>query len=551
MDELERGIHAFVAHRRARLAALQPDEGQGRNRLFLRLAAEERNFPITQTHGILRLQLKWTVPALTALVVAVLLVLHTTLAPSVSAKELLQQSARAELASPGPIPAASETVLRVARHSGDHWETALVSQSDPSMQAGEGEVVADLHGWLEAMGLEWDIGLSAARFQEWATGLRATLTAETVERRGEPFWRIRAVAPAPAGSQLEMALFVRSSDMLPVEHRLVFHRDGQVVIYVLSKEPLPLTMRVSKAKIPQHSVVPEAVVPTMQPPQAPLPPARWQLDEIAVEAHEILHRLNLSLAGTITVAVEAKEVLVRGVVETAAERVRVEELFADRPLLRAEIWSAEEAVTSATNVLPTVLPADDSFTQSAAFRKEVEEYLAARLCPTLAPEEAFREVSRFGSESLENSRSLTQHSWAFRRLRQQFLPGQVERLSPAHAVLLHEMAAHHVRGMNEDLDRLRLHLLRVLPVDISRLPGLERFEPIVDASERIDRLSRVLFAGLPHDGSVAAVAGELAAAVESSQQHLATQCSPFLDLLQQQAQLSAQPKPMPIGRIQP
>lgn len=536
LDEIQQGVHRFVANRKLALNALTEKDNEVTGRFLMRLAAEERFQAEAGSAYTLRSRLSWAFVVLLAMVLGLWTIQRTSSPPTVSASELLRETRIAEEAAieASGAPLLSEANLRVARREGGVWHTALVSSEDASFQIGERAVMTSLRDALATAGLAGEPRLSARQFERWAGQLGAALSVQPLEMEEGSFWRITAESTGQEGPP-RMDLLIRGADKKVCEHRISFGRGSREVLYVLSLDRSPRRSRVETAIDPQLSRAPE----TASRPEAPVlvdpRPADLArtLAALTVEAHHVLHREGLCLSGMVTIVREQGGILIQGVVERAADRERLEQQFLGQPLIRVDLkvlseYTAPPMPAEAHILLPEAVPGEDP-----DFRRQVYEHLAQALAPESTPEEAFRIVSRFGNRALGSSQQVLQHAWAFRRLRQDFLPSRIGMLPEEYRLLLEEIASDHIHGVEDGLQSLSIQLRPLLAAAGSQQPHAEMPLSITDLPARIDRLNRVLFAGLNNEGrSLAEILDDLAVSLPSGLENIAVHRVSFIGLLQ-------------------
>lgn len=551
LAELERGIHHFVLQRQDRLTLHPRDDETRRVRFLLRLAAEDRNrFRPQDSLGMLALTPSRAGLALASVLVVLVLLVHTSITPSVSAKELLRQSTEAETAlSRNPLPLQEEAGLRIARQRGGRWSTALITESDPSRYSGQTQVATELRQWLRLAGISGDIRLSAAQFGEWATTVAASLTVDSAQRHGQECWVFTAQAVLGNGSLLQWQFIVRKSDKLAIEQKLMFERNGQSVLYSVTRDRLPHQPKSAGSDLAATaSATSPDIADAKQtvPVVRTLPPAPWKIAETAIEVLAQLHREGLDLDGNLDLRIEPGQLELQGVVERVVQKERIEALLWNYPILRISLQTSESARAVAPSEDPTIIPPEPPVAEFEAFRKHAEESFARVLSPAATPDEAFREVHHFGRGSLDLSRELLQRAWAFQRLQQQFPATLTEKMTPAHAQLLYEITADHTQSMRQTLLQLRSRLQPVLPEYLPESPhGATTTDQlsVVEFAARIDRLCSMLFAGLAPDGSLLEVTGEIAFLMDTGTLHLTASTATYLEMLQSQASHTAQTNP--------
>jgi hypothetical protein len=527
LNQLQQGIHTYVEFRRRRMETGTAGGCASADRFLLRLAAEERRSP--ECAGLWSwFRPAWALPTLLAVLATGWLVWRSTEAPVVSAHALLRQSALLETGRGGASATRPGLRLRVARRVDGQWATALMYADDGRVAAGERSVLDDLLVWLGRAGLPGHPSLSALQFEDWAQRLGARLEAEPVGLDEGLHWRITAEPPDRTQPVwIHIALLLRDRDKLAVEQKIVFRQLDSAVEYTLTREAAS-TPRRAQTRLAAPPLPTPVPLPAVSSGAEVLDLAR-ALTELDAEAHYALHRAGLSLSGNIRIVREAAGLALEGVVETPEERARLMQLLPDRQSIEIRLVTVSETRSPGLPARVDVhLPDGERSVQV-----ENERWLSERLAPALPEEEQFRIVAAFGRDALAHSQSVLQHAWAFRRLREHYLPSRIELLPQSHRLLIHEIAVDHLLGMEEGLRSLSQALHPLLP----ELPAGARqaavFHSIIELPERIDRLCRILFAGLPGNGwTTNEILEQLALALAQGPSDLAVHRAAFAGLIE-------------------
>lgn len=497
LDELHRGINDYVLHRRAATDA-GPGGADFHARFLLRLAALEREQMRSSPARRPFFPLTWAAPALLGLLAVGWFALQSINAPTVSATAILRRAVLSEHSNTSAsVPTGR---LRLAKLERGEWSTGFLPLAPASLSVPRPAVLENLHRLL----LQEDVGefvrLSAEQFEFWAAKLKARLEARSIRVANEDYWLILARLPDRSSGLQEFSLLLRASDGVAVEEKFEFLQTGRPVSFLIRSEPLPVS------PVRQASPQPLKRQPQLLPnAPAPLPAAGADvlrnariLTETAIEAEYILHDTGFDLSGTVTVQRDAHAVRVRGVVESREERERLQLAFAAHPLIQVQISILEEAILAPMPATADV-SAPASLTQDqVAFRKVTDQFLRSLLAPGLDDKSAYRAIEEYGRESVRLSARAVQFAWALQRLHQRFDSKQFDLISPAHRLLLQDLSEDYEAKAHSTLEQLRTHLRLLLPPDSNRSP--ESASSLTELPERIDRYTRILFAGLPNDG---------------------------------------------------
>jgi len=440
--QLRAGIHAYMEERECRNSQWNDDRNDRNARFLLALAAEERRASVRPTPIKGRLSMVTALAAAGVALAAIAFLQRAAQPMPVSARELLLSTQRAELhAEPVPVrPASGDTiVLRIARQGRDGWRTAFAEPGHSGFRSGDSTVTRDLQQALSAAGLEYGPLLSAAQFEHWATAMRATLAVEKLTTDEGEFWRVTAHRQEDRLAD-RLSILIRSRDKRVCEQQLTFGYGADVQRYVITYDTVSPTVssRTSTTTFP----IPKSAtsIPTATTDPVAKTVSTRALLALVVEAHHVLHREGLCLSGAVSVVREQGAVLVRGVVEYESDRRRLQDQFLGQPLVRFDVQIASEAQRAPMPAHADMVLTGDSPTPEDALRSALQHRLRQRLTPSLSDSEAEVFTRRYGNEAIQTAQNVLQHAWAFRRLREDFLPSQLEQLAPEYRILLQEIA---------------------------------------------------------------------------------------------------------------
>lgn len=463
--EFEQTVFAFVKGRNAALEpfAQAPPRAEARFLQRLQQAAEADARPSVfarwrygwasfalSTTGKLRLSV--------AACVSVLLVaagLWLTRETTVSASELLDRAERAEQSSLAQVAEpVSYRQVRVARRSAGQvmtsvWESWRDARGRRSQQrfADEHSAARELARVLAANQLDAESPLSVAAFTRWRQQTRRE--SETVTALGNVLRLTTVVAPPhPPNAIIEASLTVRRDDWHAVSQSFKVQNAGEVLEYELTEmafEVLPLQALTAFAETaPAPTATPAraatdqltaAITPSPTPSAMPLPalPTAAALQEAEIAASYALHQLNADLGEPLEITRDGnRQIIVRGLVETAERKQQLTEALRGLPLVNAQIQTVAEAVQQHAQPNPQLAPAPSAtganapvepFSTNVAppamnlWQQRLEQHFAAS---GLERPAASRRATQFSNAVFAEAAAALSEAWALRRLAERY-----------------------------------------------------------------------------------------------------------------------------------
>ncbi len=553
-EELQRAIAAIVAHQNRTLAqagGCPPGLRGAFEKRLSRLAAESRaeaGFPRLTTFP----RMSWKLASVVIAGLLLLVWLSLTSVRAVSANEVLARSVGAQSEQlrrvTGPVVHQKLEVRRTfvadgTQHTAsvETWNSAGEARME---QAGGAPLAAEVQSVLATNHMDKPWPLSAAAYGAWrdSVQVKEEKVAETRLPDGERAWRIQTAAAAAGGryQALECALVVRARDWQPVQQKLKVRAENGMREVELSRRTFDVVARDTlkpdfflESKEATPSAVPR---PSGRPAAAALNinrggPRSADLEKAEMEARCALHRVGACLRNPPEFLRQAGSgVIVRGLVETAERREELQRALAGVPFLKTEFKTVDEAVGPA-------VPSTGAETTRLMLRstglvaqKQLASYFVARYGAAFAA----AAMARMADEAVTLSQKTLEEAWAVRHLAQAYPPERVSGLDLPYRWLLEAMVRDHAGAARSQLARVRMLLS---PVFAPGPGAVATTEPeagrsveegwqaesiqVLAAVERMDRLARGIFAGLPlREGETEGVVERFLAAASASEQLL-------------------------------
>jgi hypothetical protein len=467
----------------------------------------------------------------------------------VSAQELLQRTTQAEAAS---LRSVGEPVVYrkiQLKRSGspeavlwESWNDARHQQFRQRVADQQGlrflrtnekttpALIAELEPLLRANHFDLQHPLSPAAFAEWRKTLAAKT--ETVVAQGHE-WKLTTVASPPlaVNAIAEASLVVRRSDWHAVALHLKVQGENELREYVLSElayEVLPLQALTVFADLPPTPLptssptsAPKdspAVVTASLAPTLPLP-SLAALQAAEVEALYALHQAKADLGEQIEVVREdGRQVVVRGLVQTAPRKEELLQLLRRIPFVSPNIQTIDEAVQQAQRTAkPPVsdeivtAPNETSVTSTATapavnpFQQLLLEQFGGRKGLSEAEREAVNaRVTQFYNGVEADASAALAEAWALRRLQERFAASADADLDAASRQRLEEMQSNHLARLRQRSRSLQARLRPQLVAWASDVPPVSpsveatrtaKIQAVFRAVEQVSRLTDQLIAG--------------------------------------------------------
>jgi anti-sigma factor RsiW len=453
-----------------------------------------------------RLRLAISSTAVPLVIAAAIYLLRSDRVGVVSAQELLQRSAQAEV---GRASRVTEPVvyrrLQVRRRTAsgvdslawESWDDAARSRFRQRVADRQGlrflrgnetqtpALLAELERTLARNRMDAQRPLSAASYARWreqiqrkAESVMEVVLPDSMRETGLKLVTVVAGPHAP-DTIIEASLVVRRSDWHAVAQHLKVQGINEIREYELGElayEVLP-----SQALTVFSDLAPVVATPAALPsrisasPAPPLPspsvlPTAAALIEAETAALYALHQAQADLGEQIEVLREAnKQIVVQGLVETEARKQQLTEALYRLPLVAVRLQSVEEIVRQTAQqstqearpaeVVPASEPARSAAPGRSAFEKRLAQYFAAQGESRKNTESKIAELSN--AVVAERAAALAE-AWALRRLAERFSAAREGEITPASRQRIEEMLSHHVARLRERTRALRGRLEPVL-----------------------------------------------------------------------------------------
>jgi hypothetical protein len=317
---------------------------------------------------------------------------------------------------------------------------------------------------------------------------------------------------------------VRKNDWHAVALKLRVQAENELRDYELSEtayEVLPLQALTVFADLPLAATPTPSLAPKVSPPPAlvvasPAPtfalPSRAALQAAEVAALYALHRAQADLGEQIEVVVEeGRQVVVRGLVQTAERKEELAQSLSRIALVSPQIQTIEEAVQQAQRATnppaanETALAASAnpvSSGQPAAtmnpFQQKLIEHFGGRKGLSEAErQEVNRQVTQFYNAVEADASAALAEAWALRRLQERFAATSGAELDAASRQRLEEMAGNHLARLRRRSRNLQARLQPLLSAITGDAPAVSqpsettRQAQILAAFRAIEQASRL------------------------------------------------------------
>jgi len=413
-----------------------------------------------------------------ALVVAAFVWFQLASAPAVSASQLLNCAAQAELRNEtrvsSPVFHQKVHIRRTTSRSSaaesatvETWTRRVESRL---AQRGGGRVWTELEAVYRQNRMAGYRPLAPRGYEAWSKSLAASTQkvsrAETPTGAEALTVTTRADGPANPGALVEASVTVRASDWHPVQQTLRVQGEGEVREYDLFE----LVYEVVPTGTLEPDILARLMPPPVLPPPTELRPAAetptpaWDPDRSEIEALYALHRAHACKGEALEVVRAGAVLPIRGVVETDQRKAELVNALRGIPGLKIEIRSAEEHLRS--NTAPPPGSAAEVTPRAAPDAPANEP--ETRLAPDLV-DVANRSVSLADDAFVE--------AWALRRLADAFSSERIERLGPELRSLLDTMVRDHAAALCENLAATRAVLSQFTPAEREGgAPEADRFD---------------------------------------------------------------------------
>jgi hypothetical protein len=559
-DKLDRAIATFMDYCEAESAAASalPPRAQLQfaERLQMAASTQPKLSTLNRWAIMLRAQFaerRWaTVATACAVLIPALLWMFLRAERPVSAHELLQRTTQAEALTlrrvDDPIVYRKLYVKRVGADETVVWEIwrdpqrlqfrqrIADQQGLRFLRANESSapvILTELEQVLRASHFDPQRPLSAAAFAEW----RKTIPpkTETVTTTADEFKLTTTTESTARNTIIEAALTVRKSDWHAVALQISVQGERDVRVYELREaayEILPLQALTVFADLspPVVTILPRvapAATPTTlasvavaAPPPTPsiAQPSAAALQEAEVAALFTLHQLQADLGEQIEVVREAnQQIIVRGLVETAARKQQLNEALRALPLVSSQLQTVEE-VSQKIGQKPAP-PSPDNFTETTVivvpqmdvaasnpssrnpFDQALEKYFVARGADR---RNAALKAAQLSDAVVSEAATALSEAWALRRLAERFASAEDHEFTAANRQRVNEMMRNHLnrlqaqrRSLHAQLDPVLSTLAGTITPPAANSAGNQQAQvlQLFKAVEQFAQLSNNLFAG--------------------------------------------------------
>lgn len=327
--------------------------------------------------------------------------------------------------------------------------------------------------------------LSAAAFADWRKS--ATAVTETVTSAGDELTLTTTVEPPHAIKAItEALLVVRKSDWHAVALRLKVQGAAQSTEYELSEaayEVLPsqaLTVFADLPSAPALTVSSKVAAPVPVASASPMLtaalPSAADLRGAEVAALYALHQAQADLGEPLEVVRDGeRQIVVRGLVQTAARKAELLQALDRIALVNAQIQTVEEALQQAQRAATAATAPEENTTNEIAavsessvasvspFQRKVNEQFGARAGLSESEKQDInRKVSQFYNAVEADASAALAEAWALRRLQERFDAAAHKQLESTAQQQLNEMFGNHTARLRQRVRRLQSRLQPVL-----------------------------------------------------------------------------------------
>ena len=403
-------------------------------------------------------------------------------------------------------------------------------------------VIAELGQILRANHFDPQHPLSAAAFAAWRKSIRTK--SETVSERAllgnknNDGLTLTTMAQEPyaVNAITTASLVVRKSDWHAVALHLKVQRENEIREYELREtayEVLPLqaltvftdlvpTPVASAMPTPAPSIVAATASPSLMPSVSLPTTAALQVAEVA--ALYALHQVQADLGEQLEVVREQdRQVVVRGLVQTAARKAELVQALSSIALVRPQIQTVEEATQQAAQA--AILSASDELVittnasnvatettgqQAAAVnplqQKLIESFGGRAGLSEAEQQKVNRKVWQFYNAVEADASAAMSAAWALRRLQERFASAASNELDETSRAHLAEMQRNHIGRLRQRARNLQTRLRPLLTAFAGEIPAVPfateapRATQILAAFHSIEQLGQLtdqLISGQP------------------------------------------------------
>lgn len=445
---------------------------------------------------------------LVACSVMIAAVLRLSVAPPVSARELLERVEQAEAARIRTVdrPVVYQK-LRVKRHSNQRGLDAAVNweiwsdvrgrrssarvEGDrllqrpggrryPSGPIGREEalpsVLVELDQVLRSNHMQEFNPLSATSYRSWRKSVRPereTVTQGSLDDAKTLILTTTARGPFGPNAVIQASLLVRADDWHPIEQQLKVQGENETRDFTVTETALQV---VALSKLPASifsDLAPEPAFPAIVLPPvsiAPpvIPPTAIELITTEIDVLHALHRVKACLRETIQVeSVPAKWVEVRALAETAERKEELRQALRDLKFVKLNIRDAAPPPHEKAGS-PDQKEPESPFRESQAPRIPAQPVLQSYFADKGEPLQTDGRIAEFSNQALSFSQAALAEATALRRLVEWHSSGKTKELNPESAWLLEVMVREHLAGLKYAATLCRELLDPVLPFLISQ-----------------------------------------------------------------------------------
>ena len=482
IEELKKTVAGCVRYRQAMEEHFPapPQPWRDLSREFDRIDAE-------QTRPSFTWWLRWAVPAVAAVALAVVVWHQWRVAPPVEAAALLK---RAVAASESRHDSAPHRIRIRTRHS--QFTRTVGQKADGS--------TARLQALFQSAHYDWDDPLSARSFQSW----RDTLTNKTDAVFPNPDNYV-VHTETPEGDLASASLTLRAADLSPVEGRLEFRNNEWVEL----TEITDVTTRTGGPTAETAVGLPERrAEPSLH---AVVPPTASISEELTVLA--ALHEIGADLGDPVEVSRSGGSVRVSGVGLSPERQQAIHKQLDGLPNVTIDFTNPE---ASAPGAPPAAVESSAGNSEPGKVQARMEQQLGGHA-----------EFERFSARMIERNEALMSRAYALSALAQRFSAGTEAGLGEPDRKTLRQMAREHVSALEVEAGVMQRVLAPILVsvggnavrarAAADRSSWQSAAEDLGRASHRVDELLPVALGAAPAKGSVESIPSALLAALADLQ----------------------------------
>jgi hypothetical protein len=395
-------VSDIVAYRRSMMNRLEPMDSEGRDRFISRLdmlLEESRTRPWWKRFPA-RLEIRSSVSSVPALLgVLVLMIAVITLSPNfrgslpiVSAAEFLNRAVVSDHRTAGTNDSKTtcrHVLIKTTHAIIDHARYCDFRSRQPIPTKLRSED-ANLAERLARAGVNWDDPLSAVSFKTWHD--KQSGPKDEIRSSGSGLLTLRtSLSPADSPEIVGESLTVREENFHPIRRIVEDRKLGTIEIsegspnFFVAEKADPVTFEETPST--SEMVTPEVARTEL--------PSSVQLNETELEARLTLDRMNADTGEQIEITRDAKEVRVKGLVESEDRKKELKQSLQGLPFLAVAIRSLDDFKSDPSSTPETTAgnqqsahsqasPLEDYFVRQGRSRVDMSRISAALFSCALA-----------------------------------------------------------------------------------------------------------------------------------------------------------------------